>query len=170
MDANELRKSLRKQKLEKQGLTLSTLSLATTTGGTGTSDDEDDASTPSGDNAERSLVSTFSGSTDHLPVADTFLQSALDGPGRIGKYTLLLAGNEFLETWLSVALFTARKSLSGIHNSEGGGSKISTSISKSFANSKKEELMKVINEAKQKLENVSGFLVKTLVKSSEISL
>lgn len=30
-----------------------------------------------------------------------------------------------------------------------------TSISKSYTNSKKEELLKVINEAKQKLENVS---------------
>lgn len=52
--------------------------------------------------------------------------------------------------------FSARKSLSAIHNTEGG--KISTSISKSFANSKKEELMKVINDAKQKLQNVSDFL------------
>jgi mitogen-activated protein kinase binding protein 1 len=31
----------------------------------------------------------------------------------------------------------------------------SSSISKSYTNSKKEELLKVINEAKQKLENVS---------------
>lgn len=47
-----------------------------------------------------------------------------------------------------------RKSLSTIHNSD---SKIipNNSLSKSFSNSKKEELMKVINEAKQKLENVS---------------
>jgi hypothetical protein len=33
--------------------------------------------------------------------------------------------------------------------------KSAASISKSYANSKKEELLKVINEAKQKLENVS---------------
>lgn len=82
MDASELRKSLRKQKLERQGLTLSTLSL---TQATGTSDDEDEASTPSGDNAERSLASTFGGSTDNIPqeTSSTFLQAALDGPGRL---------------------------------------------------------------------------------------
>lgn len=93
MDANELRKSLRKQKLEKQGLTLSTLSLATSQPGTGTSDDEDETSTPSGDNADRSLASTFGGSTDNLPNSNLFLQSALDGPGRngaAGKLSLIL--------------------------------------------------------------------------------
>lgn len=41
--------------------------------------------------------------------------------------------------------------MSAKHNND---SKITTSISKSFANNKKEELMKVINEAKAKLENV----------------
>ena len=42
--------------------------------------------------------------------------------------------------------------MSAKHNND---AKITTSISKSFANNKKEELMKVINEAKAKLENVS---------------
>lgn len=41
-----------------------------------------------------------------------------------------------------------------MHNND---AKITTSISKSYANNKKEELMKVINEAKAKLENVSTF-------------
>jgi hypothetical protein len=44
-----------------------------------------------------------------------------------------------------------RKSLSAMHNIDNK----SSSISKSYTNSKKEELLKVINEAKQKLENVS---------------
>lgn len=43
-----------------------------------------------------------------------------------------------------------RKSISAMHNIDN-----KTSISKSYTNSKKEELLKVINEAKQKLENVS---------------
>ncbi|XP_063699886.1 mitogen-activated protein kinase-binding protein 1 isoform X2 [Culicoides brevitarsis] len=126
MDMTELRKSLRKSKAERQGLTLSTLSLAQAT-----SDDEDEASTPSAENGERSLASTFGGSTDNIPQDNTFLQAALDGPGRLQ--------NE-----------KSRKSLSAMHNTDG----ISTSISKSFANSKKEELMKVINDAKSKLQKV----------------
>lgn len=50
-----------------------------------------------------------------------------------------------------IFLFTGRKSLSAMHNNDNK----TTSISKSYTNSKKEELLKVINEAKQKLENVS---------------
>jgi hypothetical protein len=49
-------------------------------------------------------------------------------------------------------LFTGRKSISAMHNIDNK----TTSISKSYTNSKKEELLKVINEAKQKLENVSS--------------
>lgn len=49
----------------------------------------------------------------------------------------------------------ARRSISSKHNNNSDG-KTST-YTKSFANTKKEELMKVINEAKQKLENVSSF-------------
>lgn len=48
-------------------------------------------------------------------------------------------------------LITGRKSISAMHNIDNK----TTSISKSYTNSKKEELLKVINEAKQKLENVS---------------
>lgn len=44
-----------------------------------------------------------------------------------------------------------RRSISAKHNTDNKNS----SYSKSFSNTKKEELMKVINEAKQKLENVS---------------
>lgn len=47
---------------------------------------------------------------------------------------------------------SARRSISSKHNNN---SDVKTNYTKSFANSKKEELMKVINEAKQKLENVS---------------
>lgn len=87
MKEDELRKSMRRQKLEKQGLSVAILaqsaSAASTGTGTGTSDDEDDASTPSGDNAERSLASTLGGSSESIPqhTSSTFLQAALDGPG-----------------------------------------------------------------------------------------
>lgn len=82
MDEEELRKSVRRQKFEKQGLTLPTTQSGTNTG-TGTSDDEED-STPSGDNAERSLASTLAESTEQLAPLQSqtsFLQAALDGPG-----------------------------------------------------------------------------------------
>ena len=80
MKEDELRKSIRRQKLEKQGLSVSQI-ITATSAGTGTSDDEDDASTPSGDNAERSLASTLGGSSESIPHPSTFLQVALDGPG-----------------------------------------------------------------------------------------
>lgn len=80
MKEDELRKSIRRQKLEKQGLSVSQIITATASAGTGTSDDEDDASTPSGDNAERSLASTLGGSSESIPHPSTFLQVALDGP------------------------------------------------------------------------------------------
>lgn len=75
-----MRKSIRRQKLEKQGLSVSQIITAVATGTGTTSDDEDDASTPSGDNAERSLASTLGGSSESIPHPSTFLQVALDGP------------------------------------------------------------------------------------------
>uniref|UniRef100_A0ABK8FRX5 MABP1/WDR62 second WD40 domain-containing protein n=1 Tax=Anopheles gambiae TaxID=7165 RepID=A0ABK8FRX5_ANOGA len=138
IDTNELRKSIRRQKLEKQGLSLAAQFQSAASGtGTGTSDDEDEGSTPSGDNADRSLASTLGGSSESIPqqTSSTFLQAVLDGPGS-------LSDRERSQ---------ARKSMSAKHNND---AKITTSISKSFANNKKEELMKVINEAKAKLENV----------------
>ncbi|XP_053666866.1 uncharacterized protein LOC128715968 [Anopheles marshallii] len=137
VDTNELRKSIRRQKLEKQGLSLAAQFQSAASGtGTGTSDDEDEGSTPSGDNADRSLASTLGGSSESIPqqASSTFLQAVLDGPGS-------LSDRERSQ---------ARKSMSAKHNND---AKITTSISKSFANNKKEELMKVINEAKAKLEN-----------------
>ncbi|XP_053672598.1 uncharacterized protein LOC128722930 [Anopheles nili] len=139
VDTNELRKSIRRQKLEKQGLSIAAqfqMQSAASGTGTGTSDDEDEGSTPSGDNADRSLASTLGGSSESIPQqsSSTFLQAVLDGPGS-------LSDRERSQ---------ARKSMSAKHNND---SKITTSISKSFANNKKEELMKVINEAKAKLEN-----------------
>jgi hypothetical protein len=86
MKEDELRKSIRRQKLEKQGLSVSQIIVATAAAAgtlTGTSDDEDDASTPSGDNAERSLASTLGGSSESIPHPSTFLQAALDGPGSL---------------------------------------------------------------------------------------
>lgn len=53
-----------------------------------------------------------------------------------------------------VIAYTGRKSLSALHNNDNNG-KVTTSMSKTYTNNKKEELLKVINEAKQKLENVS---------------
>ncbi|XP_031618833.1 uncharacterized protein LOC116337970 isoform X3 [Contarinia nasturtii] len=138
MNEEELRKSVRRQKFEKQGLSLTTSQSGTNTG-TGTSDDEDDASTPSGDNAERSLASTLDGqylggSNENIPLqqSSSFLQAALDGPGSLSD-----RGDR------------TRRSISSKHNN----GDVKTNYTKSFANSKKEELMKVINEAKQKLEN-----------------
>lgn len=49
-------------------------------------------------------------------------------------------------------MLAGRRSISAKHNSSD-----SKSFSKSFSNTKKDELMKVINEAKQKLENVRHF-------------
>lgn len=83
MDEEELRKSVRRQKFEKQGLGLATSQSGTNTG-TGTSDDEDDASTPSGDNAERSLASTLGESAELPPLqpSSSFILAALEGaPG-----------------------------------------------------------------------------------------
>lgn len=84
MKEDELRKSIRRQKLEKQGLSVSQIITAVAAGTGTTSDDEDDASTPSGDNAERSLASTLGGSSESIPHPSTFLQVALDGP-EIGR-------------------------------------------------------------------------------------
>lgn len=85
MKEDELRKSIRRQKLEKQGLSMSQIIAVTSAPsvGGGTTDDEDDASTPSGDNAERSLASTLGGSSESIPHPSTFLQVALDGPGSL---------------------------------------------------------------------------------------
>lgn len=90
MNEEELRKSVRRQKFERQGLQLVSTPLSqsgpSTGTGTGTSDDEDDGSTPSGDNADRSLASTLGGSTESIPQqisSSSFLQAALDGPGSL---------------------------------------------------------------------------------------
>ncbi|CAD7079699.1 unnamed protein product [Hermetia illucens] len=138
MNEDELRKSVRRQKFEKLGLALkaSEQSAPSTGTGTGTSDTEDEGSTPSGENADRSLASTLGGSSESIPqqASSSFLQAALDGPGS-----------------LSDRSDKKRRSISAKHNTE---SKSSTSYSKFYTNSKKEELLKVINEAKAKLENV----------------
>lgn len=82
INADELRKSVRRTKLEKQGLMVNFTQGAPSTGtGTGTSDDEDDVSTPSGDNADRSLASTLGGSSENIPsqaATNSFL-STIDG-------------------------------------------------------------------------------------------
>ena len=87
MNEEELRKSVRRQKFEKAGLTLSGNGshTASTGTGTGTSDTEDEGSTPSADNADRSLASTLGGSSESIPqTSSSFLQAALpDGPGNL---------------------------------------------------------------------------------------
>lgn len=84
MNEEELRKSVRRQKFEKNGLQLP-LSQSEPTTGIGTSDDDDDASTPSGENTEHSLAPTLEGSTENLALqkSSSFLQAALDGPGSL---------------------------------------------------------------------------------------
>lgn len=89
MNEEELRKSVRRQKFEKVGLTINTgnngsNNTANTGTGTGTSDTEDEGSTPTGENADRSLASTMGGSAESIPqVSSSFLQAALEGPGTI---------------------------------------------------------------------------------------
>lgn len=97
MDVDELRKSQRRHKQAKKAATIGTnggssltvklnqdliASGASVSGSQDSDDDEDDASTPSGDNADRSLASTLGGSTESLNAAGGkgFLQTALDGP------------------------------------------------------------------------------------------
>lgn len=84
MKEDELRKSIRRQKLEKQGLSVAVLA-AQSAPSTGTGSEDEDDSTPSGDNAERSLASTLGGSSESIPQqsSSTFLQAALDGPGSL---------------------------------------------------------------------------------------
>lgn len=57
-----------------------------------------------------------------------------------------------------------RRSISAKHNNESGkpGTSAPPTITKSYTSTKKEELLKVINEAKQKLENVSISLLSCL--------
>lgn len=91
MNEEELRKSVRRQKFEKSGLTINSggnngSTNTTSTGtGTGTSDTEDEGSTPSAENADRSLVSTLGGSTESIPqTSNSFMQAALpDAPVNI---------------------------------------------------------------------------------------
>lgn len=172
MNEEELRKSVRRQKFEKAGLTLSGNGghTASTGTGTGTSDTEDEGSTPSADNADRSLASTLGGSSESIPqTSSSFLQAALpDSPGilleRGSTSKLTFEYNYFylskfrIDLWLNNIL--GRRSLSAKHNNESSkpGSSAPPTITKSYTSTKKEELLKVINEAKQKLENVSSTL------------
>ncbi|XP_020714227.1 uncharacterized protein LOC101454210 isoform X3 [Ceratitis capitata] len=142
MNEDELRKSMRRQKFDKAGLTLpgnGSTHTASTGTGTGTSDTEDEGSTPSAENAERSLASTLGGSSESIPQAtSTFLQAALpEGPG-----SMLERGS------------TNRRSISAKHNTENGKpASAAPTITKSFTSTKKDELLKVISEVKQQLEN-----------------
>ncbi|XP_067624313.1 mitogen-activated protein kinase-binding protein 1 isoform X1 [Eurosta solidaginis] len=142
MNEDELRKSMRRQKFEKVGLTLpanGSTHTASTGTGTGTSDTEDEGSTPSAENAERSLASTLGGSSESIPHAtSSFLQAALpEGPG-----SMLERGS------------TNRRSISAKHNTENGKPVTATpTITKSFTSTKKDELLKVISEVKQQLES-----------------
>lgn len=150
MNEEELRKSMRRKNFEKVGLNLSGGSHTASTGtGTGTSDTEDEGSTPSGENADRSIVSTLGGSTENLPqVSSSFLQQALDGPVGFPE-----RGDR------------TRRSISAKHNTEK-----SPSITKSYTSTKKEELLKVISEAKQKLENVGYRPLRGSHSISDLSL
>ncbi|XP_036329884.1 mitogen-activated protein kinase-binding protein 1-like, partial [Rhagoletis pomonella] len=142
MNEDELRKSMRRQKFEKTGLTLpgnGSTHTASTGTGTGTSDTEDEGSTPSAANAERSLASTLGGSSESIPATtSSFLQAALpEGPGSMLERSS-----------------TNRRSISAKHNTENGKSVPATpTITKSFTSTKKDELLKVISEVKQQLEN-----------------
>lgn len=176
MNEEELRKSVRRQKFEKAGLTLSGNGshTASTGTGTGTSDTEDEGSTPSAENADRSLASTLGGSSESIPQqSSSFLQAALpDGPGnllergstsKIYVFVLFLiyVRNAISKVRVKLIVYRFqfcidRRSISAKHNTENGKPGVSAppTITKSYTSTKKEELLKVINEAKQKLENV----------------
>lgn len=95
MNEDELRKSVRRQKFEKS--TICGAGVAVIGSGNGlmnvanagiaiaTSDTEEEGSTPSADNADRSLVSTLGGSTESIPqISNSFMQAALpDDPVNI---------------------------------------------------------------------------------------
>uniref|UniRef100_A0A1A9WKM8 MABP1/WDR62 second WD40 domain-containing protein n=1 Tax=Glossina brevipalpis TaxID=37001 RepID=A0A1A9WKM8_9MUSC len=159
MNEEELRKSVRRQKFEKIGLSISancSSHTASTGTGTGTSDTEDEGSTPSAEHADRSLASTLGGSSESIPLASsTFLQAALpDVP-----CALLERGS------------TGRRSISAKHNTENNKSiPVQPTITKSYTTTKKEELLKVINEAKQKLENVGYRSLRGSHSISDLSL
>ncbi|XP_019845144.2 mitogen-activated protein kinase-binding protein 1 isoform X8 [Bactrocera dorsalis] len=159
MNEDELRKSMRRQKFDKAGLTLpgnGSTHTASTGTGTGTSDTEDEGSTPSAENAERSLASTLGGSSESIPqAASSFLQAALpEGPG-----SMLERGS------------TNRRSISAKHNTENGKPVSSAStITKSFTSTKKDELLKVISEVKQQLENVGYRSLRGSHSISDLSL
>ncbi|XP_067624327.1 mitogen-activated protein kinase-binding protein 1 isoform X6 [Eurosta solidaginis] len=159
MNEDELRKSMRRQKFEKVGLTLpanGSTHTASTGTGTGTSDTEDEGSTPSAENAERSLASTLGGSSESIPHAtSSFLQAALpEGPG-----SMLERGS------------TNRRSISAKHNTENGKPVTATpTITKSFTSTKKDELLKVISEVKQQLESVGYRTLRGSHSISDLSL
>lgn len=160
MNEEELRKSVRRQKFEKTGLSISancSSHTASTGTGTGTSDTEDEGSTPSAEHADRSLASTLGGSSESIPLAScSFLQAALpDAPCAV-----LERGS------------TGRRSISAKHNTENNKSVVTVqpTITKSYTTTKKEELLKVINEAKQKLENVGYRSLRGSHSISDLSL
>ncbi|XP_052871069.1 LOW QUALITY PROTEIN: WD repeat-containing protein 62-like, partial [Anopheles cruzii] len=98
-DTNGFRKSIRRQKLEKQGpgtsaqlqsavpdIGTSTRTITGTGTGAGNSDDEDKGSTPSGNNADRSLRSSTLGGSSRSSSQQTssgFLQAVLIGSGHL---------------------------------------------------------------------------------------
>ncbi|XP_032576559.1 mitogen-activated protein kinase-binding protein 1 isoform X2 [Drosophila sechellia] len=165
MNEDELRKSVRRQKFEKSGLQLTPSTLSgngsshTASTGTGTSDTEDEGSTPSAENAERSLASTLGGSSENLPQASTnsFLHAALpEGPGLT---TPMERGG------------SSRRSISAKHNTENGKSVAAPpTITKSYTSTKKEELLQVINKVKQQLENVGHRPLRGSHSISDLSL
>ncbi|XP_033151166.1 mitogen-activated protein kinase-binding protein 1 isoform X2 [Drosophila mauritiana] len=165
MNEDELRKSVRRQKFEKSGLQLTPSALSgngslhTASTGTGTSDTEDEGSTPSAENAERSLASTLGGSSENLPQTSTnsFLHAALpEGPGLT---TPMERGG------------SSRRSISAKHNTENGKSVAAPpTITKSYTSTKKEELLQVINKVKQQLENVGHRPLRGSHSISDLSL
>ncbi|XP_055386615.1 mitogen-activated protein kinase-binding protein 1 [Condylostylus longicornis] len=137
MNKEELKKTARKNKFDKKILISNSsaggISPSVSDTNTCLSDTDDGGSTPSGENADRSLNSALGGSFENIPqrASSQFLQIAIDGP-----QTLSARNNE------------SRRSISAKHKTE------YKDKPKSYSNTKKEELLKVIKEAKLKLENV----------------
>lgn len=81
MDADELRKSMRRVKRVNIPAVTIQSPTSITTGSQDSDDDDDDASTPSGDNTDRnplSMLSVSSESLDQLGTRGKYLQSAFE--------------------------------------------------------------------------------------------
>ncbi|XP_044734797.1 WD repeat-containing protein 62 isoform X2 [Chrysoperla carnea] len=161
MSVDELRKSLRKSKTKRE-LPLISISTTSVSGSQESDFDDDDASTPSGDNTDKNPISLLSGSTESLDTIANrgkYLQSAFDSLSGVEQD--LTTG----KTTLSSLHHNTRISTSGVPArniplvNEAKHSKYEND-----ALGKREELNRIIKETRMKLQSV-GY--KSNLKSSQ---